>query len=464
MKKGYAFLTAVFIMGILIMTSGQAKAGFGTMTSKQFLSNANTSSLYSAMAALDANYTFAAGSAEASMAANSVLTLTLTGGAVWGPSTSLPTVTCTTGGVTFTSFGSPAGTPTIQFLAGTTTAAVTLVINTSACGINLLNATSNVDLLLRLETPTGTVITSAASQKTASNYLFEPKQGMVITNTMQSPTLDVLAVPAYSKFESGALNGGAASSPRGLNINNQWVSSTASIPTSSLAIKKVLITLTGDFTGVTKVTIPSVTSTFTGCDGAFSTTGGVLGQYLINSAKTEAYATNTAVLPAGDIDCSPNFYVDGSTVQAARSFTAKVENIVDSSNYLAYTWQSPITNYKLLRNGTFISANSLGDQNTVKISDLSGSVPTGGAKVLISAWDQAGAKLAEASGLPDILVQNNETIILTGVAIAARFPVGTPMKYEIAVQSKNAVISNVKKTAEGFGSTVYTNTVGGGAL
>lgn len=462
MKKGYVFLTAVFIMGILVMTSGQAAAGWATtMTSKGVLSNSNTASLYQAMAVDDSRYLLTG--TEANMASNSVLTLTLTGGAVWGPSTSLPTVTCTTGGVTFTSFGSPAGTSTIQFLSGTTTAGVTLVVNTSACGINLLNATSNVDLVLKLETPTGTVITPAASLRTAADYLFQPKAGILITNTVKEPILDVMAVPAYSKFENGSLYGGVISS--GLLVNNQWVSTTATIPNATLGIKRVLITLTGDFTGIAKITIPSAAaaSTYTGCDSALVTTSGLPGQFLINAAKTAAYVTNAVALPAGSLDCSPNFYVDGTTVQASRYFTASVENIVDSSTYLPVTWQTTIKNYNFLRNGTFFSANSLGTYNTVKISDLSGSVPIGGAKVLINAWDAAGVRLAEASGLTDILVQNNQTITLTGDQIAARF-VGTAMKYEVAVQSKNATLSNVKKTPDGFGSNVYTNTVGGGAL
>lgn len=460
MKKGYVFLTVVFIMGILAMTSGQAAAGWATtMASKGVLSNANPASLYQAMAVDDARYLL--GGTEAAMAVNSVLTLTLTGGAVWGPSTSLPTVTCTTGGVTFTSFGSPAGTSTIQFLSGTTTAAVTLVVNTSACGINLLNATSNVDLVLKLETPTGTVITPAASLRTAADYLFQPKPGILVTNTVKEPILDVMALPAYSKFENGSLYGGAS----GLSVNNQWASAAGTIPNLSLGIKKVLITLTGDFAGITKITIPYATaaSTYTGCDSALVTTSGLPGQFLINAAKTAAYVTNAVALPAGSLDCAPNFYVDGTTVQASRYFTASVENIVDSSTYVPTTWQTTIKNYNFLRNGTFFSANSLGTYNTVKISDLSGTVPTGGAKVLINAWDAAGVRLAEASGLTDILVQNNQTITLTGDQMAARF-VGVAMKYEVAVQSKNAVISNVKKTPDGFGSNVYTNTPGGGAL
>ena len=67
MKKGYVFLTVVFIMGILAMTSGQAAAGWATtMASKGVLSNANPASLYQAMAVDDARYLL--GGTEAAMA------------------------------------------------------------------------------------------------------------------------------------------------------------------------------------------------------------------------------------------------------------------------------------------------------------------------------------------------------------------------------------------------------------
>jgi hypothetical protein len=464
MKKGYVFLTTLFIMGTLIMTSGQAMAGWSTSPAAiQFLSNANSAGLYSAKTLADISYTLTG--AEATLATGSVLTLTLTGGAVWSGTVALTATS--PGGVTWAPIGTYIGTATAQFLCGTATTPGPVIFNTTGTGINLVGATSSVDVLFSLATSTSTPITTAASLKAYGNYLFTPVAGITVTNTVKEAILDVLAVPSYSKFENGALYGGVTvgtigppSVGTGLGLIHPGGALT--IPPAALAAKKVLITLTGDFTDITKVTMSD--AVFQGCDSALSTTSGVLGQFLINSTKTEAYATNPAVLAAA-VNCSPNFYVLGTSAQTARSFTAKVENIADGANYLAYTWQSPLTNYRLLRNGTFFSANSLGPLNNIKISDLSGRVPTGGAKVLISAWDAAGVKLSEASGITDILVQNNSTVTLSGSEIAARF-VGTPMKYEVAVQSTNSTISNIKKdpTTGGITSTVYTNTTGGGAL
>jgi hypothetical protein len=131
--------------------------------------------------------------------------------------------------------------------------------------------------------------------------------------------------------------------------------------------------------------------------------------------------------------------------------------------YVANTWLSPSKNYSIRRNGTFFSANSLGPLNNVKITDLSGNVPTGGAKVIVSAWDSAGTKLAQVSGLVPLVVNNHQTVTVSGDQFAAMF-VGTPMSYSVVVQSTHSTVSNVKKSADGITSTVWANTVGGGAL
>jgi len=458
---------AVFIVGVLVMTGGQAVAGWTTSPAAvSFLSNANSAFLYAGVTTTNARYALTG--AEERLPSGSVLTLTLTGGAVWGAAVAITaTDSSTTPAATWTIINPSTyqGTPTVQFLGTATTPSAIITFNTNNAGINLTGATSGVDLLFSLVSGT-TAITTNASLKAFGQYLFLPVAGMTITNTEKTAVLDVLAVPSYSKFENASLNGGALIGAggvgAGLYLVHPGTNTNTTIPNAPLAAKKVLITLTGDFTDITKVTM--VDANFQGCDSALSTTSGVLGQYLINATKTEAYATNPIALGTG-INLSPNFYVLGTTVQTARNFTAKVENIADAGNYVAYTWQSPVTNYKLTRNGTFFSANSLGPLNNVKISDLSGRVPTGGARVLISAWNVSGVRLAEASGITDILVQNNSTVTLSGSEIAARF-VGTPMKYEVAVQSTNSTISNIKKdpTTGGITSTVYTNTAGGGAL
>lgn len=463
MKKGYRIFTAICIMGILVMGSGSAMAAYSNWTSTQgainVITGGNTGLLYSIpTAAYTVGYTLA--TAE-NMSTGDFVSITLTGGAVFSSTPITAAWGATPSALNMMTGSGVAGSTTAQFRASmpiirdATPSAITFTMTN---GFNVTNvpAGANVDFLLTITTAAGTVLTQSASIKNSSAggaYPFVGVNLLTVTNIALTAVPDVMSVPAYTKYLNSQLAGGAGS----IALATGFVSG-SSYPTSGLTAKKCIVTLAGDFTGITKVT----TAGFTGCDTTGSTTAGTAGQFLINAAKTEAYATNSADFSA--VTLTPNFYVDGTTVQATRSFTAKVENLVDGGNYLANTWMSPTVTYRLTRNGTFFSANSLGALNNIKISDLSGNVPTGGAKVLINAWDAAGVRLAEASGNADILVQNNSTVIISGAEFAARF-VGTPMKYEVALQSVYGTISNIKKdpVTGGITSSVYTNS-GGGAL
>jgi len=459
MKKGYRIFTAFCIMGILIMSAGSAMAAYSNWTTTNsainVITGGNTGLLY---AIPTAAYTtgYSLGAAE-SLSTGDFVSITLTGGAVFS-STPITAATTTAGALNRMTGSGDAGSTVVQFRASMPIASPSAITFTMTGGFNVTNvpAGANVDFLLTITSAAGTVLTSNASIKNSSAggaYPFVGVNLLTVTNTPLTATPDVMSVPAYTKFLNSQLNGGAGS----IQLATGFVTG-SSYPTSGLSAKKCLVTLVGDFTGITKVT----TAGFTGCDSTGSTAAGTAGQFLINAAKTEAYATNAADFAA--VTLTPNFYVDGTTVQATRTFTAKVENFVDGGNYLANTWMSPTITYRLTRNGTFFSANSLGALNNIKISDLSGNVPTGGAKVLINAWDAAGVRLAEASGNADILVQNNSTVIISGAEFAARF-VGTPMKYEVAVQSVYGTVSNIKKdpVTGGITSSVWTNS-GGGAL
>jgi len=479
MKKGYGIFTAICIIGILIMSTGSAMAvsnwlsGGGNVT---VVVGSNSAGLYTAShASTDATY--ALGSSEG-MASGDFVTFTLTGGAVFTGGTPLTATVLTTPGATTSSTGAlvmmtgsgAAGSTEAKFRATQTiTTPQGIKFNCGSAVFNLsgLVSGSSVDYLLSISNAAGTVITSNASYQagTIAVYPFSALPLVRVVNTVKTATLDVMSVPAYTRFENNLLYGGTETN--GLNISGPKdlaivFGAATTIPATPLSAKKIVVTLSGVFAGISKITCVS----FTGCDATGSTTGGTTGQFLINAAKTEAYATYIGTWDnVTPILMAPNFYVDGTTVQVVRQFTAKVETLADA-NYLANTWMAPTLNYKLARNGTFFSANSLGPLNNIKISDLSGNVPTGGAKVLISAWDAAGTRLAEASGVTDILVQNHSTVTISGAGFAARF-VGTPMKYEVAIQSTTATLSNIKKdpVTGGITSTVYVPTAsGGGAL
>jgi hypothetical protein len=473
MKKGYIIFTALFVVGIMVMTGGSAMAAAGFWTNagtKTVIIGGNTASMTSA--ATVTSPTFNVGDAE-TLSSGDYFTITLTGGAVFNGTPVVAVVNNASGTAINLLSGGTAGSTTAKFRVGTGTTIATpggiQFVTTGTAISSLLNVTalahgSNVDFLATLENSAGGALISGKSlysTNTATGYPFVGQSLLTVTNTYKEDSADVSAASGpYTKFEGNLTTGTATV----LTFLSPVAGETTSYPIAGLAKNKLLITLTGDFTGITKVAGGSSTMGITGSDSAGSITGGLSGQFLINAAKTAAYAVNTdALVGQGTtaIGINPQFTIDGTTAQTERSFTAKIENLVDSSNYNANTWLSPGTNYKILRNGVYFSANSLGTYNTVKISDINGKIPATGAIVYISAWDAAGTKLADAAGAVAIVLQANQTITLTGDAIAARF-VGTPMKYEFAVQDTSAVVTNVKKTPEGFGSNVYKAGGGGG--
>jgi hypothetical protein len=468
MKKGYRVLASVFIIGLLVLSGGTAMAAWDANSAgnqKTVITNgANASALVSVSTDNQAVYTV--GENEA-IGYQGIVIFTLTGGATFSSSG----LSIASTGSTFTPIDPSLvpGTTTAKFLvtsAGGLVVGEKLKFSTSASAINMSGVVSggNVDFLITLQTSTLINLVSNASYKTASGgsptgypltaaSLFAP-QWSLLTGTADVKS----SVSPYTKFENELLSvGGATGTTTAgyLNLNNNAGSVGGNIiPAQPLNKYKLLITLTGDFTGITKVTCNAA---YTGSDSSGSTTTGLAGEFLINAAKTAAYATNNSTTLNDDV--SPKFYIDGTTQQAERSFTVKVESFADASNYIAGTWLGPVKYFTIARNGVFFTSNSIGQYNTIKISDKSGSVPTGGAKVLISAYDATGTKLAEAAGNADILLQNNQTIELTGTQLAARF-VGTAMKYEVAVTSTSAAITNVKKTPEGFGSNVWSTNGG----
>jgi hypothetical protein len=454
MKKGYRIFTVLFVVGVMIMTGGSAMAAWVSGAGNSNVAvGATSSGKFSAKTATSPVFSFAG--EVLPVPESGQVVITLTGGALFSGA---PTMTSDSG-VLLTCLGSPVGLPTATFLVDkllTSPAAITF--NSAASGfINVggLIVGSNVDILLSTKNVYGLdlIAPKSLSAVTGMGFAFTGVNMFVITASPLEDTVDVGASSgAYTRFEANSLAGKANFVP--IDIKG-W-----SVPSAKLPAKKAVASLKGDFTGISGV---ACSADFVGSDSAGLTTGGVAGQFLINAAKTEAYAVNLNELGAAKaIALNPIFSVDGTTSQNERSFTLEFKNL-DDAMYAPNTWLSSTKFYSLKRNGVFFSANSIGGYNTIKISDTNGKVPASGAKVLISAWDTAGVPLAEVSGTPAILLTSNQTITLTGDQIAARF-VGSAMKYEVAIESTSAVITNVKKTPDGFGSTVYKGGGSGGGV
>ncbi len=201
----------------------------------------------------------------------------------------------------------------------------------------------------------------------------------------------------------------------------------------------------------------------TGSDATGSQTGGTANVFLINSAKTFAYASNTNPIPTtvAATDPTPQFIIDGTTAQAARSFTAQIDVLADGTNWAAHNAVPATTLWSIARNGVSFSTNSIGTRNTVKITDRSGNLPTAGGAILVTAYDVNGNALALASSAPSLTLLNNSTTTITGANLAAMFT-GTPMRYEFAVQTASALVTNVKVSTDGANTNtlVYTNNPG----
>lgn len=469
MKKNLIFVI-LLILGVAITAMPALAAGtWGTVagaTNVRVLIGANNAQLYQAAANGKPTFTVTQGESGA-LVVGGFVTLKLTGGAVFtATQMAVPTVAggiAANGTLAFAD-GGTAGYSYAKFVVTgsgiSSGATITFNPDTVSClNVSGVGNNSNVDLTVTITNPSNINTTTDNSFQASPNvYLFTGQNLFTIANANNAAyedTADVLATSGpFTKFVNNTLTGRNTV----FDTTTPTIAAGRSIPAAVINKKKMLVTLAGDFSGISKVTCEN----YTGADSSGNVTGSA-GLFSISADKKYAYAVyNNEFAGNGGaaLTINPKFYIDGTTTQLTRSFTLQFENLDDAPNYVATVWQSSQVNYKILRNGVSFSANSLGPLNTIKISDRSGNVTTGGSKVLITAYDVNGAKLSEVAGAPTLLVQNFETLQLTGDVIATRFT-GTPMLYEFAVASTTAVVTNVKKTAEGFGSTVYTNTNGG---
>lgn len=480
-RNAIMFFAVVMVLLMAVLPAFAANStgkGWGvgsTVTTGYVMQGANTTALYTAAAPSSPIYTVSLGESAALIPGGFVL-LKLTGGAVFNSSyaAALPTLgTTATGAALGLVEGGTTGYSYAKYsVTGSgIPSSATITFNLASTGVlNVLSVTSGAGVDATLSIYNNSMISYTVDKSLYSdmgNYLLVGANLLVPVynqglSSIISNQVDVLATTGpFTKFINNTLVGSEVTLTVGTPVPGSspvaYITlGSNTIPSTSTAIsaKKILVTLAGDFAGISKIECGSA---FTGSDSTGATTGGLIGQFIISSDKTKAYAVNNGTYSGSSTDIKPKFYIDGTTTQIARSFNIQVENLADSANnWAANTWLSSMTGYKIIRNGVSFSANSLGPLNTVKITEKTGNVPTAGAKVLISAFDADGNRLAEVAGAPELLLQKFATMQLTGDVIAARFT-GTPMAYEFAVASTGAIVTNVKKTAEGFGSTVYTD-------
>ncbi len=166
--------------------------------------------------------------------------------------------------------------------------------------------------------------------------------------------------------------------------------------------------------------------------------------------KLYSHATTTIAgssLPARFPSGTPMTYE--FTIASPKLIVSNVKNSSDGTLNIPTVYTVGVSN--------FVS-NSIGSRNTLYISEFSGTLGTGGAVIVIKAWDASGKEIPESGSVTSYNIFNYETLKITGVELASRFSAGTPMTYEFTVNSSKVVITNVKSSSDGSINipTIYT--------
>jgi hypothetical protein len=128
------------------------------------------------------------------------------------------------------------------------------------------------------------------------------------------------------------------------------------------------------------------------------------------------------------------------TVGSSKYVITNVKSSADGTINIPYAYTSGTTNFV---------ANSIGSRNTIKITDVSGSLSAAGAAITITAWDVNGNAIPESTTAAALKLFSRGTTSITGTNLTARFPSGTPMSYEFAVSSSKYIITNIKSSIDG---------------
>ncbi len=435
----------------------------GIATTKTVIQEGVASQKAAVKASTDGVFTLETGE---SLTANDTITVNLVGGATF--SSTPPQLKCSTGDLgggvnTFTSplTGGAAGSTSATWRSVDALCVATklLTLNSNTAAIfDVTNVTdgNNVDILLTLKTSSNVVIGTASHsiQSEKAKYAFTGKKLFTLTETTSSDTAQVAQLYKLFGTTTPTLTTAA-------KIKHASNSDANSVPTQDVSAKKLLLTLSGDFNGITSIAATGVT----GDDGT-GAGAGVAGAFTINAAKTKAYAVNTAAITSagGSLDIADlKLTLDGTTSQPARSFALKAELLADTL-FSAHTARPASTFVTITRDGTCFSSNSTGGLNNIKITDMSGILPATGGSITVSAFDQAGNVIAANPPLPATysVVMNNATTILNGGVLAASFP--NAVRYDVIVNSVDANITNVKNTATGLDTAHFRSGATGGGL
>ena len=154
-------------------------------------------------------------------------------------------------------------------------------------------------------------------------------------------------------------------------------------------------------------------------------------------SKYETVKINGAELASRFSSGTPMTYE--FTVDSPNVVITNVKSSSDGSINIPTVYTSGITNY---------TTNYVSDLNTIKITDMSGGIPVGGA-ITITSRDGAGILIPESESAIALKLNNHGTTTIEGNDLRNRFPSGTPVTYEFSIGSTNVVVTNLTKSTDG---------------
>jgi len=294
----------------------------------------------------------------------------------------------------------------------------------------------------------------------STNTAFTGVDLLTVTNTAAAATADVTT--SYKKFTATSGTGGTDT----LSDTSKLSAIASAAGTAAVAVGSAVITLAGDFSGISSVTSAGVI----GFDG---TANKVTGEYFINAAKTSAVARNkTAIANDGATaqNFSPKYIIDGVTAQTARNITASIALSGDAT-YSNYTPLADTKNLAITRDGfsfqTLLAGTS--SANKIIIRDLSGNLATTGGAINVSVrWFDlvTGASAGTASGVMTTRLQSNGQVVTTASKILTEIGAVAPTTptyatFDFAVETSKGAAANKKAVAGvGLDSTVTSQASG----
>ena len=139
------------------------------------------------------------------------------------------------------------------------------------------------------------------------------------------------------------------------------------------------------------------------------------------------------------------------SVESSKMFITNVNNSIDGAVKVPIIYSNGLSN--------FVS-NSIGPRNTLKLTDMSGTIGSAGIAITVTAWDASGKAIPESTSATSLKLYSHGTTTIAGSSLAARFLPGVPVTYEFTIASPKLVISNVKNSSDGTLNIPSVYTVG----